>query len=297
MEKAFCGICGADSPTHFLNRRDRFSGDLFEYVFCQNCGHIYLDPRPSPSEIIAYYPEGYESYDVLDDSRPAMEQWHIRQMLERQLNFVEKISGQRGSLLDVGCAAGKFMLAAEERGWRVKGVELVEEVARIAREKYKLNVSTGSFDALDETGNHYDVITMWDVLEHLPSPASALRRANLFLKADGVLVFSIPNLASFDRRIFGPAWIGWDAPRHFYLFSEQDIARLLQETGFSFEDKQCLGGGKGSFFLSLDMVSLKYLSFVRKLQPVVSALLWPYRQISYSLKKGPVITYAARKIS
>ncbi|NIT60272.1 MAG: methyltransferase, partial [Aliifodinibius sp.] len=54
-----------------------------------------------------------------------------------------------------------------------------------------------------------------DVLEHLPSPKNTLIRCSKLLKADGILVFSIPNLISFDRYLFGDNWIGWDAPRHF----------------------------------------------------------------------------------
>jgi len=199
--------------------------------------------------------------------------------------------------LDVGCATGNFLKVAQENGWQVLGVEPIGKAAQIARDYYQLEVITGTLDSADIPSISFDVITMWDVLEHLPSPKQALHRSLELLKPGGLLVFSIPNLISFDRSLFGQYWIGWDAPRHFNLFSEQTLRRLLDTTGFEYTTKECILGGKGTFLLSLDMVlnNNQFGSGIKSLYPLISAILWPYRQISYLLNRGPIITYAVRK--
>jgi SAM-dependent methyltransferase len=145
---------------------------------------------------------------------------------------------------------------------------------------------------------YFNVITLWDVLEHLPDPKAALKKCHKLLVPDGLLIFSIPNLKSFDRYLFGQIWIGWDAPRHFNMFSEVTIKRLFELTGFELLEQKCLLGGKGTFLLSLDNLfgNGKMGAIVNKIYPLISALLWPYRQFSYFFKRGPIITFVARKI-
>ena len=138
---------------------------------------------------------------------------------------------------------------------------------------------------------------MWDVLEHVPSPKKTLSLCHKLLKPGGLVVFSIPNLNSYDRHLFGEKWIGWDPPRHFHLFDEGTISRLLDETNFIEIDKDCIIGGKGTFLLSID--NLIRASWIEKsvhfTYPLLSAIMWPYRKFAYYLKRGPIITYAIQK--
>ena len=297
MEITSCDLCGSDDSRLFLNRLDRFSDQEFKLVTCTQCGLIYLNPRPTQSEIIEFYPDYYESYQTLDDDNTSLQNWHIQRMLHMQLDFVEKYATQRGHLLDIGCSTGRFLIIARDRGWDIKGVEFVEKAAQIARQEYFLDVSIGSLLSTPLKENYYDVVTLWDVLEHLPNPKSALEKIHHLLRDDGILIFSIPNLKSFDRYLFGKAWIGWDAPRHFTLYSAENLIQLFNETGYQILTKRCITGGKGTFFLSMDLLSnqCKAFSFIRIFDPIISLLLWPYRQISYKLKRGPIITYVINK--
>lgn len=294
MEKVICDLCGADAPIHLFNRKDRFSGREFEFVNCSNCGLIYLQSRPTQEELANYYPSDYEAYYLIDEDSSGSHQWHLQRALNLQLDFVEQTISSKGNLLDIGCATGNFMKFAQDKGWQVFGIEPIEEAAKIARENYQLDVITGTLDSVYLDDESFDVITMWDVLEHLPSPKNTLIRCNNLLKADGILVFSIPNLISFDRYLFGDNWIGWDAPRHFNLFTESSISRLLEISGFEEVGKKCILGGKGTFLLSLDQLlgDGQLGSIIKPTYPVLSAALWPYRQISYQLNRGPIITYA-----
>jgi len=95
------------------------------------------------------------------------------------------------------------------------------------------------------------VITLWDVLEHLPDPSGTLEEVSRIMKSSGVIVVRVPNVDSLDARLFGPSWAGFDLPRHFYVFSKQNINHLLQMHGFTLEK---IVGGIGAcptFLLSL----------------------------------------------
>jgi spore maturation protein CgeB len=277
---------------------DRFSGGVFQLVSCSHCSLIYLDPRPGVSELGDYYPDGYEAYHYSTTQQiSSAEQWHARRMWNMQMDYVEKYLSNRGRLLDVGCATGEFMNIARDRGWQTLGIELIDKAAQVARGKYGLEVITGTLETASLNANQFDVITLWDVLEHLSSPKAALQCCYQLLVDKGLLIFSIPNLSSFDRYLFGPAWIGWDPPRHFNLFTDDTLRCLFAQTGFTLIDRRCILGGKGTFFLSLERVLDRGLGKIAlKFYPLISALLWPYRQISYYLRRGPIITYVARKI-
>jgi SAM-dependent methyltransferase len=296
MESVTCDLCGYRDPLPYLEKSDRFTDQVFQYVTCSNCGLIYLDPRPTLNDIERYYPIEYEAYFVVDQVESRLERWHLLRALNTLVDFVEYYA-QKGRLLDIGCSTGNFLMVAHQRGWDVTGVELAPNAAKIASEHYKLRVFTGTLETAHLSDLSYNVVTMWDVLEHLPNPARAVKECHRILASGGHFIFSIPNLASFDRALFGKNWIGWDAPRHFNLFNENTLIRLLSDAGFILIESRCILGAKGAFFLSLESAWGKLLNRrTRKLYPALSALLWPYRQISYALNKGPVITFAARKI-
>lgn len=297
MEEVNCDICGFNQNEIYLDLQDRFTGEWFKLTKCVCCSHIYLNPRPSKKKLRQYYPESYEQHQVLHQSEKLVNrpEFHAANIL---VDFIEKFRAQRGRLLDVGCATGIFLKAAELRGWHGTGIELVETAAQIAREQFQLNVHVGVLEEIDLPKKSFEVITFWDVLEHLPSPSQAMEKCYELLVPGGLVVFTTPNLASFDRYIFGKYWIGWEVPRHLHLFTPYSVARLIAKSGFCYVDDRCVLGGKGTFILS----AITWLQahgksdyLFRKLYPIVSAILWPYRRVSYLLKRGPIVTFVVQK--
>lgn len=304
MEQVNCNLCGSDKAELFLERLDRLhvSSEPFRYVRCLRCGLIYLNPRPTSDEIHAYYPNGYEAFESKEEGFPF--RLGQRYRIKKRCWTVESMSTtKRGKLLDVGCARGDFLLGMKERGWEVWGVELSALAAQEARDRVGASVFHGQLEEANFPDAYFDVITLWDVLEHLFDPKASLREVNRTLDEDGLLVLGVPNLGSFDALIFGEAWIGWDAPRHLYAFPAEVMARLLTEAGFIILSRRCFYGGYGAFSLSLRFYLEKRIGrgerqgilFWLVRQRPLRYILWPYFRIAYSLGKGPTITYFCRK--
>ena len=297
MEVKTCNFCGSEKQEDFLTLTDRFSGEAFHLVTCEQCGLLFLNPRPNEDEITEYYPNGYEPYVKPGKQGLADLPTDVRLALSIHLDFVENYLPTRGRLLDVGCATGNFLAAARARGWEVTGVEFVEAAAKVGIEQYGLDIKTGTLVSIPLEEATFNLITLWDVLEHLPNPRETLEQCWQLLAPDGFLIFSVPNLSSFDRYLFSKHWIGWEAPRHFHLFPARTMEDILDRTGFERIDRVCFIGGKNTFFMSLDTMlkGVRSAQLVRMFYPVIGAILWPYRKISYKLLRGPIITYIAKK--
>lgn len=298
MEHVNCCLCGSDSPRPYKDLTDRFSGQQFQLAMCTQCGLVYSAWRPSMAELPLYYPHDYEAYQQPMEEMTSAHAWHVNRMWEMQVDYVERFKPSRGRLLDIGCATGEFLFTAKKRGWQVQGLEMIKQTAQIARQRFNLDVTIGTIETAELPDNSFDAITLWDVLEHLPDPVDALHRCQRLLKRDGIILMSIPNLASFDRYLLGRSWIGWDAPRHFTLFTTGTLKEAFAKAGFAMLDNRCFLGGKGTFLLSLDTLlgTRRGTQTVKKYYPLISALLWPYRQVSYIFHRGPILAVAARKL-
>jgi len=111
-------------------------------------------------------------------------------------------------------------------------LELSSQAAAFARDHYGLDVREGGIGS-DVWGNRtFDVVTLFHVLEHLPDPGTALLVVRSLLRAEGVLVAQVPNVDSYQARLFGRRWYGLDVPRHVVNFTAQSLARLLARCGF-----------------------------------------------------------------
>jgi SAM-dependent methyltransferase len=133
------------------------------------------------------------------------------------------------SVLDVGCGAGDFLVEARKLGLKVRGAEISDSAAAPARERGL--ECAGSFACLAETGEHYDVVRLSDVLEHLADPIHALKAVASCLAPAGVAIIRVPNVDGPIARICGPDWYQLDAPRHLWSFGPESLSLLLGRAG------------------------------------------------------------------
>ena len=170
---------------------------------------------------------------MTDGSRSPTE--YLRRYLEWLLDRVE--GGRRGRLLDIGCHHGGFVRLAREAGYRALGLDTDEEALRAASVPGGV-FTRGDAQALPFRTGTLDVVTMFDVLEHLPAPYIALRSIHRALRMDGMLAITTPNVNAFDRYLNPRSWSGVADPDHKYLFSMRGLDHLLNRAGFRVEERR-----------------------------------------------------------
>ncbi|MFO0966015.1 MAG: class I SAM-dependent methyltransferase [Gemmataceae bacterium] len=141
------------------------------------------------------------------------------------------LEGQ-GRLLDFGCGGGSFLIRMRRLGWNVTGLDFSSAVVDRLRATHGLTVHQGSLPHADLPDESFDVITMWESLEHVHQPLDVLRAAQRLLAKGGKILVSLHNIESVAFRWFGPAWFPLDLPRHLTHFSPSTLRLALHEAGF-----------------------------------------------------------------
>lgn len=212
--------------------RDHFlTGQVFSLVDCSNCGFRTTSPRPSQDRIGAYYKsDGYISHtgrrsSFQDRIYHQLRRWAI----SRKSGLVRRYQ-PNGHVLDIGCGTGEFLAHLRGRGYNVQGVEPDPGARAKAMSDHALPV-VPSWGQLTHK-EHYQVITLWHVLEHLPDPRATFKQLYALMADRGLLVIAVPDRESWDASHYGPWWAAWDVPRHLSHFRRQDIHKLIREHGF-----------------------------------------------------------------
>lgn len=152
-------------------------------------------------------------------------------------NLVGTHTKEPGKLLDVGCATGIFLDCARKTGWDVKGIEVSKWASERARYRLHLDVLTRTIgDAVKNNwvkNNSFDVVTLWDTIEHLQDPTSVLMEVNSVLKEGGLLFIETLNIDSAIAKEQGKEWHFFRPPKHLVYYSEKTLKEFLEKTGFT----------------------------------------------------------------
>ncbi len=299
LENVNCDLCGSTRSKKILVRKDlntHVEGD-FILVQCLDCGLIYQNPRPELSSFEEIYPADYDQYTHKNLDEPNtnfLSNFGIRKRIIKIKKYKKS-----GNLCDIGCATGDFLDGLrKDKSWKLFGVEPSAKAFEYLQGQ-GFTLFNGFFTSFSFPNVKFDVITMWNVIEHLQSPFLTLLEIKKSLTPDGLVVFTTPNFDSFDRNIFGKFWIGFELPRHFYVFSNKTIELLLQKAGFELIDKSCLYGAHALFMTSLlfKLRSKKINSpFWKKFlfSTPIKLLFAPYFLLTNILKKSTPITIIAK---
>ena len=203
---------------------------LYERVVeCTNCGLIYTSPRLKDELIHQLYEDGAdEDFITQDDLRVITSHRNIKQLIKMG-NFSNK---SHNKILDVGCGSGTFLRACRENGFSGEGVEPSKWLSNYCAKEHELNVYQGTLgENLEKLGNKYDLVSMWDVIEHLSYPSEELNMINKILNDDGFLILNIPDVKSSVARLMGRKWPFYLSV-HLLYFSKKTIRNLLKRCGF-----------------------------------------------------------------
>lgn len=255
FEVTVCPMCGADAGKLLFAGRDLLHGGeaMFRLVTCQVCGHMYQNPRPTVAAIGQYYPAAYIPFQpAIEDEPHWWRRIDRRYGRYRRCAAVQRAAGGPGRLLDVGCATGIFLDGMRRLGWQVQGVEPTWSAVEYARCRFGLDVFHGRLEEAHFADASFDVITLWDVLEHVHEPRPMLAELVRLLRPGGLLVLSLPNPDSLEARLLGPYWLGWDLPRHLNLFRPVLLTRHLPQVGLQVERIRSFTAGYGVLLMSIE---------------------------------------------
>jgi 2-polyprenyl-3-methyl-5-hydroxy-6-metoxy-1,4-benzoquinol methylase len=308
MKNIHCNLCGSQE-SELLYALPDYQLEDFEkkycYVRCKNCGLIYQNPQLSAEEVAPHYSNEYSCYQ--SPYKKQKKNWISQKSVEFGLNKRWDSVRQyvkSGTLLDVGCATGIFLSFMKDNArWNLEGLEMSPEAAQSARDEFNLKVVTGTLENADLPENFYDAITLWDVLEHLADPSLALQKIQRLLKPEGLLVFRVPNADSWDLKVFKEFWSGFEPPRHYYVYNQATLNRLLDKNGFKVKKFSSEYGSYMTFVLSFRfwMTSKQFSANTRRAiakilyHPVVRMMMFPIFSLLSGGLKGPSITVAACK--
>ena len=196
-------------------------------VECRNCGMVYLSPRLDAGLI----QKGYESAE--DPAFVAQNPQRIRTFASSVRSILARTGLQPAGrrILDVGCAGGAFLVAARGAGFEVTGVEPCRWLGEYAREQYGLDVRQGVLRPGLFPESSFDVIALWDVIEHVPDPHAVLTTVRSLLKDDGYLWINYPDIGSIAARLLRWKWPFWLSV-HLHYYRRASMRRQLKEAGF-----------------------------------------------------------------
>ncbi len=193
-------------------------------VQCETCGLVYTNPRLDGSQIL-------DSYVAVEDPLYLEERDGRVLTFERHLRPLEQLHAPPGKLVDVGAYTGVFVEIAAQHGWEAIGVEPSRWAVEQARAQ-GLHMIEGTLATSGLADASIDVVTMWDVIEHLTDPLAEVRQAHRLLKPGGLLVVHTMDIDSAFARLMGGRW-PWLMEMHVYYFSRRTLAALLTKAEFA----------------------------------------------------------------
>ncbi len=206
------------------------AGDRFALNKCFYCNCCFLSPKPTKQQIDAAYDDSY--YGQSESKFPGWIEKTLDHFRSQRARTVMKYVNAPANVLDIGCGNGRFLQCLIDKNCNCYGIELPSKSAERALRIPGLNLKTGQL-CEDDFGEHFfDVVTMWHVIEHLPQPRKTLLIIGKILKKGGYLMVSLPNIDSFQSRLFRGRWLHLDPPRHLFFFSELDLMKIMQTFGF-----------------------------------------------------------------
>jgi 2-polyprenyl-3-methyl-5-hydroxy-6-metoxy-1,4-benzoquinol methylase len=300
MQHVVCDLCGFDRyqvrfPSTLMDGEEvslsayrctsNGYGQHHTIVECLNCGLVYANPRFDSGEMLA-------KYEAVEDPLYVEEREGRVLTFERHLRPLEKIAppGDGRRLLDVGCHVGVFVEIAARHGWDAWGVE-PSHWAAVQAQQAGLQVVEGTMDTAGFDDAFFDVITLWDVIEHLEQPSAEVSQAFRLLKPGGMLVAHTMDLDSLFARLMGRRW-PWLMEMHLYYFTRRTLALLMEKAGFD-----VLGVKPQGRYLRLGYLATRIAAFSQLLGRAAG---WLFGRLGLGehaipINLGDLVTIYARK--
>lgn len=220
-----CPTCGCDRGALWLEAPDRYHGRTrpYQLMRCPQCELVWQDNPPDPSEMGEHYGSDYDAL-IGSSGERSPERWQARRAA-----IAKHKSG--GAILDLGCSSGAFLRSLKGPAWQLYGIEMSASAAAKAEANTGAQVFVGDILDAPFAPGSFDVITCFDVLEHVYEPRKVLEKVQQWLKPDGIFYVLVPNIDSGEARVFKSYWYGLEMPRHISHFSPKSLKNLAGTVG------------------------------------------------------------------
>lgn len=220
-----CPVCGQAGAREWLRGPDRLHGRQEQYRLarCPACSLVWLSNPPAPSEMHLHYTDAYHKL-ISAGGRNSPYRWRARKAALAPYK-------QCGALLDLGCSSGAFLESLKGEPWRLYGIEMSAEGAKTAEATSGAQVFVGDIPEAPFGRESFDVITCFDVLEHVYDPRLVMAKVGEWLKPGGIFYVLVPNVDSAEGRVFGSYWHGLELPRHLFHYSPASLKFLAASVG------------------------------------------------------------------
>lgn len=238
MDLKTCPICeGTNFSDVFKTSYFRGKPEDFLIQECNSCELWFTNPRPSDTELGAYYES--EDYVSHTDKKESFidKIYHIvrSKAVKSKVALIDKYA-KKGKLLDFGAGTGFFLNAAKNDGWEVFGAEPSEVARKNAKDVHGLDLISPEKLDWNAINGDLDCISLWHVLEHLTDLKGDFEKFSNSLKVGGHLFIAVPNHESYDAKYYGNKWAALDVPLHLYHFKKDNLKMLAEKFGFEMSE-------------------------------------------------------------
>lgn len=264
MELVNCDFCGSSNyRPKYQVRTSKYHPDYlqaisivgpnppesFTVVECRDCGLMFLNPRYSARELKEAYPDeqysdrsGFFSGSILLKRSGAIPEIKFRgetvDSVKNRARMVRIMQFKNGGrILDIGCCNGSFLALLERNGWETYGVDFSSAAIENAQQVFGQNRTfCGELLDAEYPTNFFDVVTLYDTIEHLANPRTVLEEVQRISKTDALLVIQTNDMESLNARFF-PRSMLFPA-QHLYYYRKRDLVQLLAGNGFDLVEEE-----------------------------------------------------------
>ena len=207
-----CLVCGSSS----IGSLNSYEANYL--VKCADCKFVFSQRKPTQSELTDHYKLYFRGNAISPIT------------IKRYNELLDKFEKYRkiNNIMDVGCGDGYFLSEAKKRNWNVFGVEFSEEAIQVCASK-GIQMTQSPLDINNYQPSDFDIITSFEVLEHINNPREELKAFNALLRKGGIVYATTPNFNSVSRNILGTKWNVIQYPEHLCYYTKRTISRLFND--------------------------------------------------------------------